>query len=203
MMDPTPDLKPQVAPLPPGGEVPDNYRFRGEQGPVRFADLFGAQDTLVTYNWMFGSQRKRPCPMCTSLLGALDGQMPDILQRVAFAVIAMSPIERLSAFKHERGWRYLKLYSSAGTTFNRDYANEVQGGEDNPAFNVFQRAGNGVIRHFWGDEMGTETADPAQDPRGAPDPMPLWTILDLTPGGRGSDWYPQLDYPVDGHARAG
>ncbi len=22
--------------------------------------------------------------------------------------------------------------------------------------------------------------------------MPLWTILDLTPGGRGTDWYPKL-----------
>ena len=41
---------------------------------------------------------------------------------------------------------------------------------------------------------GMETADPGQDPRGAPDPDPLWTILDLTPGGRGSDWRPKLEY---------
>ena len=27
---------------------------------------------------------------------------------------------------------------------------------------------------------------------GAPDLMPLWTILDSTPEGRGSDWYPKL-----------
>ena len=52
----------------------------------------------------------------------------------------------------------------------------------------------GQIRHFWGAEMSGETADPGQDPRGAPDPMLLWTLLDLTPGGRGSDWYPRLDY---------
>ncbi|MBF3851164.1 DUF899 domain-containing protein, partial [Burkholderia pseudomallei] len=25
--------------------------------------------------------------------------------------------------------------------------------------------------------------------------MPLWTILDMTPEGRGIDWYPSLDYP--------
>ena len=42
--------------------------------------------------------------------------------------------------------------------------------------------------------MGPQTADPGQDPRGAPDLMPLWTILDNTPEGRGTDWYPQLDY---------
>lgn len=42
--------------------------------------------------------------------------------------------------------------------------------------------------------MGAATADPGQDPRGAPDLVPLWTILDATPEGRGGDWYPKLDY---------
>ncbi len=179
--------------LPPGGEVRDDHRFVGEAGPARFAELFGDKPTLVTYNWMFGPRRERPCPMCTSLLSALDGEMPDILQRVAFAVIASSPIERLAAFKAERGWRHLRLYSSAGGTFNRDYAHKVPGGDDNPALNVFTRR-DGTIRHFWGAEMGPESADPGEDPRGAPDPMPLWTILDLTPEGRGTDWYPRLEY---------
>jgi predicted dithiol-disulfide oxidoreductase (DUF899 family) len=42
--------------------------------------------------------------------------------------------------------------------------------------------------------VGAHTADPGQDPRGAPDAMPLWTVLDKTPGGRGTDWYPKLAY---------
>ena len=180
--------------LPPGGEVPEDYLFRGEQGPARLSELFGDKDTLITYNWMFGPQRKRPCPMCTSLLSAYDGEMPDILQRVAFAVIARSAIERLTAFKKERGWRHLKLYSSAGNGFNEAYAHEKPGsGEDNPAFNVFHRDGK-AIRHFWGSEMGNESVDPGQDPRGAPDAMPIWNLLDLTPNGRGTDWYPELEY---------
>ncbi len=44
--------------------------------------------------------------------------------------------------------------------------------------------------------MGGSTADPGQDPRGAPDLMPLWNILDSTPEGRGTDWYPELTYDV-------
>ena len=40
----------------------------------------------------------------------------------------------------------------------------------------------------------TETADPGQDPRGAPDPASLWMVLDSTPEGRGADWYPKLEY---------
>jgi predicted dithiol-disulfide oxidoreductase (DUF899 family) len=42
--------------------------------------------------------------------------------------------------------------------------------------------------------MGPESADPGQDPRGAPDLMPLWTLLGFTPEGRGTDWYPRLEY---------
>ena len=179
--------------LPSGGELPQDYLFEGEHGPIRMSQLFGDHDTLVTYNWMYGPDRPRPCPMCTSLLGAFDGEMPDILQRVAFAVIARSPIERMVAFKKERGWRHLRLYSSAGNSFNRDYADEDPEGGDHAAFNVFTRSG-GVMRHFWGDELGFDTADPGQDPRGAPDPMPVWTVLDMTPGGRGLDWYPELEY---------
>ncbi len=57
--------------LPPGGKVVKDYRFEGEHGPVGFADLFGDKQTLVIYNYMFGPQRERPCPMCTSLLERL------------------------------------------------------------------------------------------------------------------------------------
>jgi predicted dithiol-disulfide oxidoreductase (DUF899 family) len=42
--------------------------------------------------------------------------------------------------------------------------------------------------------MSGEMADPGQDPRGAPDLDPLWTILDLTPAGRAATWYPNLEY---------
>jgi predicted dithiol-disulfide oxidoreductase (DUF899 family) len=179
--------------LPPGGVVPKDYRFSGETGPILFSDMFGKHDTLVTYSFMYGPKMERPCPMCTSLLSAWDGETPDIEQRVGLAVIAKSPIDRLAAFKKERGWRYLKLYSSAGNTFNRDYFGETPEGEDIPAFNVFTRRGS-EIRHFWGGEMTGKSADPGQDPRGAPDLMPLWNILDATPVGRGTDWYPKLSY---------
>lgn len=183
--------------LPPGGEVKKNYAFVGETGPISFADLFGDKNTLVVYNYMFGPQRERPCPMCTSLLSAWDGEVPDIQQRVALAVVARSPIERLLAFKRERGWHHLPLFSDTSGEFSRDYHALTKDGGDDAAFNVFTRRqeANGLkIRHFWGGEMNGASADPGQDPRGAPDLMPLWTILDVTPEGRGTDWYPKLKY---------
>ena len=183
--------------LPPGGEVKRNYVFEGEKGAASFADLFGEKDSLVVYTYMYGPQRERPCPMCTSLLSAWDGEVPDIQQRVALAVVARSPIARLKAFKRERGWQHLPLFTDISGEFSRDYHGLTKDGGDDAAFNVFTRRQEGsrvIIRHFWGGEMNGASSDPGQDPRGAPDLMPLWTILDVTPEGRGTDWYPKLNY---------
>ena len=179
--------------LPPGGEVKKDYRFEGERGSVSFTELFADKPSLVVYSYMFGPQRERPCPMCTSLLSSWDGEVPDIRQRVALAVVARSPIERLVAFKKERGWQHLPLYSDISGAFSRDYHGVTEGGGDDAAFTVFTRR-DGTIRHFWGGEMNGASSDPGQDPRGAPDLMPLWTILDATPEGRAKDWYPKLSY---------
>ena len=179
--------------LPPGGAVTKDYRFIGEAGPVSFEELFGEKQTLAVYSWMFGPERDRPCPMCTSMLSAWDGEAADIEQNMALAVVARSPIERLVAFKAERGWRNLKLYSDPSGEFSRDYHALGPGEREDAAYNVFTRR-DGVIRHFWSQEMGAVTADTGQDPRGAPDFMPLWTVLDTTPEGRRADWYPSLSY---------
>jgi predicted dithiol-disulfide oxidoreductase (DUF899 family) len=182
--------------LPPGGQAPD-YQFQDEEGKMLgLADLFGQHDTLVSYFWMFGPQRERPCPMCTAFLGSLDIPVRDITQKVAFAVIGRSPVARQQAFAKERGWRNLKFYSTVGDDFARDYRGLSPEGDEWAALDVWVKR-NEVVQHFWGGEMGG-TQDPGQDPRGAPDPTPLWNILDLTPAGRGTDWYPKLDYPLVG-----
>jgi predicted dithiol-disulfide oxidoreductase (DUF899 family) len=180
--------------LPPGGPVIGDYRFVGEHGPSDFAGLFGDKQTLVAYSYMFGPQRERPCPMCTNLLGAWEGNANDIGRRVSLVVIARSPIDRLIAWNRERGWKNLRLYNDANGNYSKDYFGVAPDGSDTPALNVFTRR-DGTIRHFWSGEMTGPTADPGQDPRGAPDPAPLWMVLDCTPEGRGSDWYPSLDYP--------
>ncbi|MCB1489632.1 MAG: DUF899 family protein [Bauldia sp.] len=179
--------------LPPGGPVIGDYRFIGEDGPVDFAGLFGDRQTLAVYSFMFGPQRDRPCPMCTNLLGPLDANAADLAQWIGLAVVARSPIERLVAWKKERGWRNLRLYSDADGAYSRDYFGVLPDGSDIPAFNVFTRR-DGTIRHFWGEEMTQELADPGQDARGAPDLAPLWNVLDDTPEGRDPNWYPKLDY---------
>ena len=177
--------------LPPGGEVTKDYRFESKDGPVSFADLFGDKNTLVFYSFMYGPQREKGCPMCTSQMSSWDGNAPDIQQRAAFAMVARSPIERIAAYGEERGWRNLKLYSDPSGDYTRDYVSADDA--DVPGYSVFTRK-DGTIRHFWSKEGGMEIADPGEDPRDAPDMSPLWTILDTTPEGRDTDWYPKLEY---------
>ena len=102
--------------LPPGGPVTGDYRFETEDGPSDLAGLFGDKQTLVVYNYMFGPERNRPCPMCTNLLDAWDGNADDITQRVSLVFVARSPLARLAAVKRERGWKSLRLASALTET---------------------------------------------------------------------------------------
>lgn len=179
--------------LPDGPVIEKDYRFKDANGAdIGLIDLFGDNDTLVSYFWMYGPQRERPCPMCTNWLGALAGNAADIKQRVGLKILSRSPVARQVAFGLERGWRDLDFVQTVGDDYARDLGILGDDGEG-AAIVVYRRDGDRV-RLFWASEMTMEMADPGQDPRDAPDIAALWSILDLTPGGRGTDWYPKLSY---------
>ena len=185
--------------LPLGGKIPEDYMFEGVDEltgvrPVRLSELFTpGKDTLVIYSYMYGPNMERPCPMCTSLLDALEGNAHHILQRVNLAVAAKSPLPRILAFAQERGWKRLRLLSSANSSYNRDYFGELEDGRQWPALNVFRKRGD-VIRHFWGSELMFVPREKGQEPRHVDFIWPLWNLLDATPEGRGQDWHPKLSY---------
>ena len=183
------------AALPSGPVVEQDYRFRDMNGEVvTLAELFGAHDTLVTYFWMYGPQRERPCPMCTNLLGPLDANAPDIEQRAALVIIGRSPVERQLAFARERGWQHLKFVQCDGDTYPLDFGGWFPDkGWEFPIMAVFRKDGD-QVRLFWKGEMTGEMADEGKDPRGGVDLAPMWNVLDMTPEGRGTDWYPKLSY---------
>jgi predicted dithiol-disulfide oxidoreductase (DUF899 family) len=177
--------------LPQGGEIPQDYELVSESGPVRFSSLFGGHNTLMVYSMMYGPQRQSPCPMCTSFLTSWNGTAVNLRQKVAMLVTARSPVERLIEYKKDRGFTNLSFATDILGEYTRAYVNPEDA--DVPGFSVFTRSGD-VVRHFYSGEMSGEMADPGQDPRGAPDLDPLWLMLDLTPSGRGTDWYPKLRY---------
>jgi predicted dithiol-disulfide oxidoreductase (DUF899 family) len=194
--------------LPAGGVIPEDYRFEGEGGPAKLSELFApGKDTLAIYSFMYGPERERPCPGCTHFLDGLDGMAEHIAQRINLAVVAKSPLPRILAFAKERGWRRLRLLSTAGNTYDRDYfgdstalpvAIRVQqdfkdGVEwDMPMLSVFRHDG-GAIRHFWSSELLYVPPEAGQEYRHNDALDSLWNMLDLTPEGRGA-FHPQLNY---------
>jgi predicted dithiol-disulfide oxidoreductase (DUF899 family) len=203
--------------LPPGGRVKLDYVFQGlgaDGAPtdVRLFELFEAgKDSLVIYSFMFprdpsdqtpgprDGQTARlplaagPCPSCTALLDQLDGAVEHASQHINIAVVAKAPLPRVVAFARERGWRRLRLLSSAGNSYNADYFAETPDGVQRPMLTVFHRDGD-VIRHFWSSELLYAPSDPGEEPRHVGTLEPLWNLFDLTPEGRPGDWVEQFSY---------
>ena len=177
--------------LPPGGVVPEDYAFEGPNGAVRLSQLFGDKDTLVIYSMMFGPQRELACPMCTAMLTSWDGTARNLRERVALAATARSPIERLHDFKKNVAGRTCRCTPIPTATIPEPTSAPKMATSPASASSLAEMAQG---RHFWSGEMSGERADPGQDPRGATDLDPLWTILELTPAGRGTTWYPKLEY---------
>jgi predicted dithiol-disulfide oxidoreductase (DUF899 family) len=203
--------------LPRGGRVPEDYVFQGlgadgAQTAIKLSELFApGRDSLVVYHFMFprdpNDERpgptagdtarlplaQGPCPSCVGLLDQLDGAAEHAAQLINFVIVAKAPLDRLVTFARERGWRRLRLVSSAENTFNRDYNAETPEGAQRPMLNVFHRDG-GEIRHFWGSELFYARWEPGQDPRHVGTLEPFWNLLDFTPDGRPPVWDEQLSY---------
>ena len=188
--------------LPLGGEVKEDYVFKeiaanGKLRSVKLSELFeGNKNSLLIYSYMFPVKKGRsePCPMCTSLIDGYNATVRNLRQRANFAVVAPAPVERLRAFARERGWNDVRLFSAEGSTYLRDYQSEDEKGEPLPIMNVFLKK-DGEIFHTWASELiYTGSGKQGQDARHVDIVWPLWNLLDLTPEGRGTNWYPKVQY---------
>lgn len=182
--------------LPKGGALKEDYVFEQKVGGrtkvTKLSELFGdGHEALFIYSFMFSQQMDAACPMCTSILDGLDGQVPHINRNISTAVVAKQDIDTLTKFGEERGWRNLQLLSSKSNTYNVDYFGEIEGAQQTAA-NVFVRTGE-TIRHFWNSELSYQPMMEGGHMRHLDLIWPMWNVLDMTPQGRG-DFVPSLHY---------
>jgi predicted dithiol-disulfide oxidoreductase (DUF899 family) len=181
-----------------GGPVPEDYVFEemydAQARRVKLSELFApGLNTLAVYSFMYGPNMAHACPLCTSMLDSLDGAATHLAQRINLAVVAKSPIARIQEFARSRGWRNLRLISSAGNSYNADYHGETPQGAQLPMLNIFALH-QGRIRHSYATELLFTPSQKGQDPRHVDAIWPLWNVLDFTREGRGTNWYPRLNY---------
>ena len=182
--------------LPLGGKLKENYEFEeligNEIVKTKFSELFKAgKNSLILYSFMYGPNMENPCPACTSIIDGFNGYVHHLEQRVNFAVVAKSPISRIKSFAKTRNWESVRLLSSENSNYNSDYFAETEKGSQMPMCNVFIKNGSGIY-HSWGSELLYAPSE--GHPRHMDLMWPIWNFLDLTPEGRGTDWYPKLSY---------
>ncbi len=161
---------------------------------IKLSELFQeGKDSLIIYSFMFGPQNEKPCTSCTSILDGINGMVFHAEQRVNIANVAKTSIDKLTAWAEDRGWKNLHLLSSSGISYNKDYFGEDEKGNQWPMLNVFRKTGEGIF-HFYGTELLFAPAEKGQNGRHVDAIWPLWNLFDYTPIGRGTDWFPKLDY---------
>src|SRR6516225_2908436 len=192
--------------LPPGAPIQD-YRFEegshalnagdGAVRTVRLSELFTKPDrSLIIYHVMYGKRQTKPCPMCTAWLDGANGVAHHLAQNLDFAVVAAADLPTLRAHARARGWDKLRLLSAASSTFKYDLNSEDEEGTQDSTISVFTRDPDGTVRHFY---TGHPWMSPEVRERGIDRLTPTWSLLDLTPQGRGS-WYASLAYGTKVHA---
>lgn len=142
--------------LPPGPVVKENYVFEGgkdgKPARIRFSELFrDGSDSLLIYCYMFPRHsadlrvpartgetaklpvKEQPCPSCTGLLDQLDAAALHFHGNGgSFVVLANTSLDNLLAVARDRDWKHLRLLSSSGTSFKRDYHAEDSEGQQLP-----------------------------------------------------------------------
>jgi predicted dithiol-disulfide oxidoreductase (DUF899 family) len=179
----------------PRYEIDKPYNFQSEHGQRSLAEVFGPHSQLIIYHFMFGADWQQGCKSCSFWADHFDGMAPHLAARdVTFACVSIAPLEKLLAFKKRMGWHF-DWYSSAGTSFNKDFGVTGLPGEtlvynfdkpkedagELPGLSVFAKEGNAIYHTYSCYARGLDNLNGT------------YQMLDLVPKGRDED---SLEWPM-------
>lgn len=161
----------------------------GVRTTVLLSELFERPgDTLVLMHFMYGKKQEKPCPMCTLWADGYDGIVPHLRQRTNFAVLVAGDVATFGAYGRSRGWRNVRVVSTATSDLKRRLGFEEADGTQWPGASIFRREGANILHAYSVCAQLTEG-----EYRGMDLLSPFWHFLDLTPDGRG-DFMPKRSY---------
>ncbi|MFM9370589.1 DUF899 domain-containing protein [Streptomyces sp. Da 82-17] len=152
-------------------EMPD-YTLRGEEGPVKLAEIFGDKSQLIVYNHMWFPDKEWQCPGCTGFTSQFTRQEFLAAYDARFVIVTQGPIDEALAYKRRVG-NELPWYSTADSPFGSDVGAPPGGGF---AINVFLRDGDTVYRTWHTNGRGTEQLSHT------------FALIDTLPYGRQEEW---------------
>lgn len=101
-------------------KIEKDYSFEGPTGQRNLKDLFEGRQQLIVYHFMFDPAWDKGCPGCTGYVNALGDLSALNDLDTTFALISRAPLEKLEAYKAEKGWT-VRWFSSFGSDFNYDF----------------------------------------------------------------------------------
>lgn len=158
----------------------EDYVFTGPDGPVRLSELFGDKYLLLVQNVMFGPDWDEGCPSCTWAVDNLPANMGRLFDEgIAFAMVSQAPIEKLEAWRTQRGWDHVWV-SSAETSYHYDWGwtQTNEKGEEGPVpgYSYYLLKDGRPYLTYMTTARGTEAI------------LPVAHIMDRTVYGRQQDW---------------
>jgi predicted dithiol-disulfide oxidoreductase (DUF899 family) len=158
----------------------DNYTFTGPEGPVTLTELFEDRYLLMVQNVVFDLGWSEGCSSCTWAVDNLPANMERLANEgIAFAMISQAPIEKLEAWRTERGWHHLWV-SSFDTSYHYDWGwtrTDAEGREGQlPGYSYYLLKDGRPYLTYMTTARGTEAV------------LPVAHIMDRTCYGRQQDW---------------
>jgi predicted dithiol-disulfide oxidoreductase (DUF899 family) len=159
--------------------IDQDYAFEGPDGTRSLLELFEGRRQLLLYHFMFapgvGGWPDAGCVGCSMNVDQFTNPAHLHARDTSFVVVSLAPLAAIEGYKRRMGWT-IPWYSSAGSSFNRDFGLTTDDGED-AGLSVFLRDDDGnLYRSYFSTARGLEKV-------GSP-----WSLLDLTPLGRQEDW---------------
>jgi predicted dithiol-disulfide oxidoreductase (DUF899 family) len=177
----------------PAVRVEKAYRFRGPEGEMSLADLFGGSKQLIVQHFMYGPDWEEGCPSCSFWADGFNGLDAHLRHRdTALVAVARTPLEKFRAYGARMGWT-LPMVSSLGSDFNFDfnvsftsealdkgeteynYRKAAFPSEEAPGISVFLKRGDDILHTYSCYSRGLDMMNAA------------YHYLDLTPLGRHED----------------
>lgn len=152
-------------------QLPD-YTLEGEDGPVRFVDLFEGKSQLITYHHMWSPGAQWQCGGCTGFTAQFTRL--EFLQNydARFIIVTQGPTDEALAYRRKVGNR-MTWYSTAHSPFGEDMG---AGPGAEFAVNVFLRDGDTVHRTWNTSGRGIEQL------------THTFPLIDALPYGRQEEW---------------
>jgi predicted dithiol-disulfide oxidoreductase (DUF899 family) len=174
----------------PWVRVEKEYVFDSLSGKKTLAELFGGNDQLLVYHFMFGPEWEQGCPSCSLAADTMNANVVHLAQRGnAFTAVSRAPIGKIEAFRKRMNWTF-PWVSSFGSDFNYDfdvsftstptvgakvynYGTAGFPADEAPGASAFHRNEHGEIFHTY-SSYG----------RGLEGLLGVYSLLDMTPRGR-------------------